>query len=75
MGETRYPTLDEVWDLVRALEGACIPLAERGEMDVLMVDDLGVIPSMATPRGKPTSSRRRTENPFGTSTLPLCRPT
>ena len=43
MGETPYPTFDDVWDRVQALEGARIPLAERGEMDVIKVDRRGLV--------------------------------
>ena len=43
MGEKRHPTFDEVWDRVRALEGAHIPLAERGEIDVIKVDQRGLV--------------------------------
>jgi hypothetical protein len=37
------PTFDAVWDRIRALEGLRIPLAERGEIDVVMVDDRGIV--------------------------------
>ena len=50
MGEFGYPSFDEVWDRVHALEGARIPLAERGEINVITVDQRG--PFRRTSKGK-----------------------
>lgn len=50
MGETRDPTFDEVWDRIQALEGERIPLAMRGEIEVMEVDKRGLI--RRTSRGR-----------------------
>ncbi len=36
-------TFDEVWTRIHKLEGATIPLAVRGEIELLTVDDQGIV--------------------------------
>ena len=43
MSELPRYRFDDVWDRVRALEGTRIPLAERGEIDVINVDETGLV--------------------------------
>lgn len=43
MGEHREPTFDQVWDQIRALAGTTVPLAVRGQIEILEVDERGVL--------------------------------
>lgn len=42
---TRHPDVafDEVWKRIHALEGTTVPLAARGEIEILKVDERAVV--------------------------------
>jgi hypothetical protein len=43
MGEPQYPTFDDVWKHIKSVEGTRVPLAVRGQIDVIKVDQQGIL--------------------------------